>query len=336
MVSGRITLHDVAAEAGVSKSSVSNVIRDQPHVRASVRKRVYDAIDKLGYRPLAIGQNLVTGSTGVVALAIPNFAQPYFAEVARAAVAAASRHGLKLIVQQTDNDLLREREVADAWNLGAADGLIFSPSTITDEEIEERRGGMPLVLLGERSKLKSVDRVGIDSVAIAKLATQHLIEQGRRHVAMIGHKDTGDPFVVSEREEGFHKALAEAGLVEAAPIGYVQDWTRQDGEAAMAALLERGDRIDAIFCANDLLALGAMKTLAERGIAVPADVTIIAVDDIEEASFANPSLSSVFIDRTWMMDKAFALLSARLKDPLSPPQQVEVPFRLVARSSTGA
>jgi len=333
--SGRVTLHDVARESGVSKSSVSNVIRNHPHVRDEVRARVEAAIERLGYRPQAIGQNLVSGRTGLIALAIPNFAQPYFAEFARAVVAAAGVRGTRLLVQQTDNDLEREREVADAWSLGAADGLIFSPSSITDEEIERRRAGMPLVLLGERSKLVTVDRVGIDSVEIARLATAHLIDRGRTRIAMIGDKDFGDRFVVSERQEGYRRALEAAGLSPAAEVQGVQDWTREDGVAAMEGLLDRGDRIDAVFCANDLLALGALAALRRRGVRVPDDVAVIGIDDIEEASYSSPSLSTVMIDRTWMAEQAIRLLLTRLDDSEVAPQQLTVPHALRVRESTG-
>lgn len=330
----RVTLEDVAAEAGVSKSSVSNVINNHPHVRELVRQRVTAAIEKLEYRPQAIGKNLVSGRTGLVALAIPNFAQPYFAEIARAAVGVADQVGMRVVVQQTDNVLEREREAADAWNLGVADGLIFSPSVITDEEIEERRAGMPLVLLGERSKLDTVDRVGIDSVAIAHLATSHLIETGRSRLVMLGDKTFGDPFVVSEREAGFHAALAEAGLTEVRPVGSVVDWTRGDGARAMDELISSGADFDAVFCANDLLALGALRSLRRHGLRVPEDVAIIGIDDIEEARFASPSLSSVFIDRAWMAAKAIELLRARLEGPEAPPQHLMVPFRLMVRESS--
>ena len=122
----QVTLEDVAAEAKVSKSSVSNVIRNHPHVRESMRQRVNAAIDKLGYhrRPSA---RISSGEDGSRESRDPQFCTPYFAELARAAVAAADDAGMRLIVQQTDNLLEREREAADSWNLGSADGLIFSP-----------------------------------------------------------------------------------------------------------------------------------------------------------------------------------------------------------------
>lgn len=330
----RVTLEHVAAEAGVSKSSVSNVIRNHPHVREEVRRKVTAAIEKLGYRPQAIGQNLVSGRTGLVALAIPNFAQPYFAEIARSAVAAADELSMRLLVQQTDNLLDKEREAADAWNLGAADGLIFSPSVIGDDEIESRRAGMPLVLLGERSHLTTVDRVGIDSIAIAEIATRHLIDQGRTRIAMIGEKTSGDQFVVSEREEGFHRALAAAGLTEASPVGAVDDWTREDGSAAVDALVASGDTFDALFCANDLLALGAMSALRRHGLRVPEDVAVIGVDDIEDSRFSTPALSTVFIDKDWMARQAIRLIAKQIQNADAPPEQLSVPYRLIPRAST--
>jgi len=179
--------------------------------------------------------------------------------------------------------------VANSWNLGSAEGLIFSPSSISDEELEELRRGMPVVLLGEHSHLATVDRVHIPSVAIALTATRHLIECGRRRIAMIGHKETGDAYVVSEREEGWRQALAEAGLDPVLPVAEVDDWTRLDGERATDAVLERSPDIDGLLCANDLLALGALKSLRRHGRRVPEDVSVIGIDDIDEAEYAEPA-----------------------------------------------
>ena len=330
----RITLADVAAEAGVSMSSVGNVIRGHPHVRQSVRDRVQEAVEKLGYRPLAIGQNLRYGRTGMISLAIPNFAQPYFAEIARRTVQAAAAHDLRVNVQQTDNDLERERDASDAWKLGTSDGLIFSPSVISDEEIERRRGAMPLVLLGEHSKLTTLDRVGIDSVAVGTMATQHLVDTGRRRIGMLGHKVFGDASVVSEREQGYQEVLDAAGLSRPFPIIEVTDWTRTDGLTATRQLLADGPQFDALFCANDLLALGALRAMHEAGRRVPEDVAIVGVDDIEESSFSEPTLTTVAIDREWMIDTAMAMLSNRIADPAAEPHQVSTPLRLVIRDST--
>ena len=333
--SGRVTLADVAAEAGVSVSSVSNVMRNQPHIRESVRERVQAAVDRLGYRPLAIGQNLRSGRTGVVSLAIPDFAQPYFAEIARDAVSSAGDAGMRLVVQQTDNAIEREREVAGAWNLGTSDGLVFSPSVISDEEIEARRGVMPLVLLGEHSKLTTVDRVGIDSVAVARLATRHLIDRGRSRIAMIGEKTFGDRFVVSEREDGYLQALQSAGLVPPVPVARVYDWTRAEGDHAVDDLVRDGRHFDAVFCANDLLAVGAIRGLRRHGFRIPEDVAVVGVDDIEESAYAEPPLTTIRIDRRWMIAEAISMLQARLNDAALPARQVFTPHELVIRESSG-
>lgn len=334
MAAKRVTLADVAAEANVSMSSVSNVIRNQPHVRDSVRQRVNDAIQKLAYRPLAIGRNLKSGSTGQVLLAIPNFAQPYFAELARDAVAAAAERGMTLVVQQTDNDLERERAVADSWNLGTADGLVFSPSTISDEDIEVRRRGMPVVLLGEHSRLTTVDRVRIASVDVARLAVEHLIGRGCRQIVMLGHKDTGDSYVVSEREEGCRVALEAHGLEPPMSAGEVADWTRRDGERAMDEVLEQGLRFDWVFAMNDLLALGALRSLRRHGRRVPTDVAVVGIDDIEESSYSEPTLTTVAIDRDAMVRYAFDLLARRIEDPDLPCTVLDAPYRLVERDSS--
>lgn len=329
----RVTLADVAAAANVSPSSVGNVLRDHPHVRPEIRDRVMKAVDELGYRPLAIGQNLRSGKTGAVTLAIPNFAQPYFAEMASLAVGAAENAGLRLVVQQTDNRLDRERDIADAWNLGAADGLIFSPSVISDEEIEQRRGQMPLVLLGEHSRLTTVNRVYLDSVDMARTATEHLIERGARRIVMVGQRQSGDSHVIGERVQGYREALAAHGLEWTEPLVEVEDWNRRDGEAAADALIA-GAAFDGVFCANDALALGVLRRLRAHGLHAPTDYRLASIDDIEEASFSEPTLTTVAIDRGAMIDSAFALLTRELQDAAAPAEQVRAPHHLVVRESS--
>ena len=190
MKSGRASQHvrleDVALLAGVSMKTVSNVVHNHPHVSAKMRERVQAAIDELGYRPNLTARRLATGRTGMLALAIPEIDQPYFAEIARQVSAEAVRRGYRVIVEQTMNDVEAERAVLRDREEGLVDGVIFQPARIDTMEIARLRPDTPLVLLGEGARPLTTDHVMIDNVAGAREGVELLLRQGRTRIAFLG------------------------------------------------------------------------------------------------------------------------------------------------------
>ncbi|ROP27088.1 LacI family transcriptional regulator [Pseudokineococcus lusitanus] len=335
------TVRDVALAAGVSPKTVSNVVNGYAHVRPETRDRVLEHVRALGYRPSAAGRQLRQGRTGMVALAVPGIDMPYFADLSALVVRAAREHGLTVAVEQTEGDVEREREVAAGLPTRFADGLIFSPLEMSADELVALPH-TPMVLLGEHAHGVPVDRVSIDSVAVSRTATEHLLAVGRRRVAVVGLKHTLHD-TASQRLEGWAAALAAAGLdaVAADPAlrRAVHDWTREDGAQAGRALARdrrAGLDVDAVFALNDALALGVLRGLQSEGVRVPEDVAVVGVDDVAESAFSSPGLSTVAIDRGVVAREAVRLLVTRLADPELPPRAVAAPSRLVARGSTGA
>ena len=327
-------MRDVALAAGVSVKTVSNVVNGFAHVRPDTRARVQAQIEALRYRPQAVGRHLRQGRTGMVTLVVPEIDLPYFADLAARLVSAARLRGLTVLVEQTDGDLTREREAADGYPVRLADGLIFSPFSMSEKELAAARPGTPTVLLGEHGENAAVDRVGVDGVAVGAIATEHLLDVGRRRIAMVGRKPWLNP-VMSQRARGYEAALRAADLpVDPALAPELGEWSRQVGEQAVQVLLDERRDLDGIFAANDLLALGALHALHRRGVRVPDDVAIVGVDDIPEASYAAPTLSTVAIDRAAIAERALDLLTSRLDDADLPPRTVLAPHRLVAREST--
>ena len=330
------TLRDVALAAGVSIKTVSNVVNDHPHVRPEMRERVRAVIEQLDYRPQAIGRQLRHGRTGMLALAVPEMDMPYFAELAAALVTAARRRGLTVLVEQTDGVLEREREVAAGFPVRIVDGLVFSPLALPDAELARRRDRTPAVLVGEHGRDTGVDRVANDSVEIGRLATAHLLERGRTRVALIGAKRRAPHLVATDRAAGYRKALRAAGLrADPGLVVGTDGWSRAQGEAAVDALLERTPDVDAVFAPNDVMALGALRSLRRHGRRVPDDVAVAGVDDIAEARYAAPTLTTVAIDRTFIAETALDLLLRRVEGDDAPPRTVVAPHRLVVRESSG-
>jgi DNA-binding LacI/PurR family transcriptional regulator len=327
-------LKDVAARAGVSIKTVSNVVNGYVHVAPATRARVQAAIDALGYVPNMAARQLRSGRSGVIALAVPELQSPYFAEIAGLIVQAAERRSWTVLIDQTDGHAGRERNLVAGLRRHAIDGLIFSPLALAGDDLP-RRTETPIVLLGERVWHGPADHVAIDSTAAAAEATRHLIGLGRRRIAAIGVQEDPSAVTAHQRLAGYRLALAEVAL---SPLEAAADsFHRADGAAAMARLLDGGSRPDAVFCFNDLLALGAIRTLLSRGCRVPEDVAVIGFDDIEDGRFSTPTLSTIAPDAPRIAQLAVDLLADRLGDgsaAAGPPRELRVDHRLVIREST--
>lgn len=317
-------MRDVARRAGVSTKTVSNVINGYAHITPSTRERVERAIDELGYRPNLTARGLRSGRTGIVALAVPELDVPYFAELARHVVAEAERRGWTVLIDQTEGLRERERLVAAGFRDQVIDGLFFSPLTITAEDLAARTDQTPMVLLGERfvgtaDQPLIADHVMIDNVAAAQDVTAHLIALGRRRIAAIGAQDRPSGATARMRLEGYRRALAAAGLpYDPALVAPAAHYHRADGASGMAALLSLPDPPDAVFCFNDPLALGAIRTLWERGLRVPSDIAVAGFDDIEDGRYSIPTLTTVAPDKAEIARQAVALLAHRLDGAAEP------------------
>jgi DNA-binding LacI/PurR family transcriptional regulator len=335
-----IGLKDVAARAGVSIKTVSNVVNGQ-RVRPETLERVQRAIDELGYRPNLSARSLRLGRTGVIALAVPDLSSPYFAELGKAVIAAAEAKGWTVLVDETHGARERELEVLRGIRTQLIDGAIFSPLALGRDEPGPLNLRIPLVLLGERLFAGQVDHVAFDNVAAARTAVDHLLERGRTRIAAIGAQTSKSGETARLRLAGWRAALETAGR-EADPglVAQADAWHRTDGHRAVQQLLTQDVRPDALFCFNDLLAVGALRALAEAGLRVPDDIAVIGMDDIEEGRFSTPTLSTVAPDKRAIAERSVDLLAQRLArhaDAVEPPleqQDVKTPFQLLVRETT--
>jgi DNA-binding LacI/PurR family transcriptional regulator len=329
-----VAMRDVAALAGVSPKTVSNVITGSAHVSPATRERVTDAIRTLDYRPNSSARNLRRGRTGMVGLIVPELDIPYFAELARCFLEAAEGR-FTLLIEQTLGERAREEAVLDALGEQVVDGIVLSPLNLEGAELNGRLRGMPVVLIGERPSEGLNDHVAVDNVRAARDAVEHLIALGRRRIAAIGVQRESRIGTPALRLAGYRDALRAAGIagdpaLECETPGY----HRQDGASAMAALLEGPATVDAVFCFNDALALGAQRVLYERGLRVPGDVAVIGFDDVDEGRFSVPSLSSVSPDKSAIAEQCLTLLQRRIEDRSAPVREVVIDHRLRVREST--
>ena len=312
-------LQDVADRAGVSVKTVSNVVNGYQHVAPETRARVQAVIDETGYRPNLSARQLRTGRTGVIALALPELDNPYFAELTRFVVQAADERGWTVLVDQTDGLREREQEVSAGFRHHLIDGLILSPVALDEHDLAGRSPtDTPLVLLGEKLTAGPADHVAIDNVAAARTATAHLVAQGRRPRG--GHRRP------AQQQPGVRRRPpAQAGLGGGAELGGPPGRRRAGGRGTHLPARRRGGRdgrparrattrVDAVFCFNDTLALGALRVLAERGRRVPEDVAVIGLDDVDDGRYTLPSLSTIAPDKEFIARTAVTMLAERLEE----------------------
>jgi DNA-binding LacI/PurR family transcriptional regulator len=332
-----VGLREVALRAGVSVKTVSNVVNDYVHVSASTREKVQRAIDELRYRPNLSARSLRSGRSGLIALAVPEIDFPYFAELANHVVRAAEAHGWTVLIDQTDGLARREELVLGGIRNHFIDGVIFSPLASGRRALQERMDRVPMVLLGERVSGGGIDHVGIDNVGAAKEAVLHLAAAGRSRVAAIGTQRRRGSATSQLRARGYRAGLKAAGLdYDESIVMMAESYHRADGHFAMARLLDRPEPPDAVFCFNDLLALGALRAVRERGLDVPGDLALVGFDDIEECAYSSPTLTSLRPDKARIAQLAVELLAGRLADGPGQPQELVAPYELAVRESTGA
>jgi DNA-binding LacI/PurR family transcriptional regulator len=332
------TLHDVARLAGVSIKTVSNVVNDYPHIRPATKARVEQAIAELGYTPNLTARSLRSGRTGAIALAVPDLSLSYFAELAAAVIAAAEEAGRVVLVEQTGGDRDRELETLKSPRLKQTDGLIFSALGMGQTDVAALDVPYPLVLLGERIFGGPSDHVTMQNVEAARAATEYLIASGRRRIAVIGAHEGEVIGSAGLRLRGYREALEAHDLpYDESIIGYTTMWHRSNGARCLRELLDAGAEFDALFGLNDTLALGAMRALQESGRQIPDDVAVVGFDDLDEAQYSIPSLTTVDPGQHWIARTAVQTLLERIEGrEIGEPRLLLADFRIVERESAPA
>jgi DNA-binding LacI/PurR family transcriptional regulator len=326
------TLDDLAALAGVSRATVSRVINGGS-VSETTRQRVQEALDRTDFRPNAAARALVSGRSGVMGVVMhvdPHllFADPYFAQLLQGISDFLAEKGLGLMLWLGNRT--KEGILDHVLGMSFLDGVIVSAHTLDDPIVDGLlASSLPTVLIGHRRADLSASYVDIDNVQAADAITTHLIALGRTRVGHI----TGSRSTVAgeDRLSGYLRAMRRAGLPTDGLV-VDGDFNQATGVMAAAALLERN--VDAIFCANDASAVGALETIRARRLRVPEDVALAGFDDLEFAARLDPPLTTVRQGvRQQGVEAARALLQL-LEDGERSPRRILLPTELVIRRSS--
>jgi LacI family transcriptional regulator len=330
-----VTVADIAREAGVSMMTVSRVINQKGEVSSATRQRVQEVIDRLNYRPSGIARSLATHHSGTIGLVIPDVSNPFFADVARGAEHVACAEGYNIFLCNTEEDTQRELAVINSLQEKRVDGVVLF-SRLESRQLVGILKHLPAAVLINRQTPKRLASSEINSVRLddelgGQLIIRHLLARGHQAIGFLSGPATSHSG--QARARGYHQALTEAGL----PLNY--EWekccapTVEGGQAAALELLQTTRALTALFCFNDLVAVGALQACVALGRRVPSDLAIAGYDDIPLAALVTPSLTTCRTPRYDLGATAVSLLLKRIRGVIAAREEVILQPQLIVRAS---
>lgn len=310
-----MNIRDVAAAAGVSVATVSRVISPKSadqSIRPATRQRVLEAIDKLGYRPNDLARALLQQRTSTVGLVVPDISNPYYPALVRGLEDTAWARGYRVVLCNTDRNVEKTTAYLDTLVKTRVDGIIIAGGSTTVPMLRD-------VLQPYRTKVVVVGRhelgypsVRVDNVAAVRDAVAYLIGLGHRGIGFLGGPLGSS--TVQDRLAGYREALRDTGIECRDEFVREGDFQEQSGYDAARSLIESPGRPTALMAANDRMAVGAMAAIADAGLRVPEDVSLIGFDDVSLASYIRPALSTVSVPTYEMGSAAMELLLQEFDD----------------------
>ncbi len=337
MKNRRPTQDDVAKLAGVSQTAVSQVLnRNDSAIPEETRQRILGAMDQLGYVPNKLAQSLRTQKTYTIASIIPDITNPFYPAFQRGIQSVANDHQYDLIIYDTQEREDNEKRSLRSLGRARVDGAIVVLFHHRLGDLKHLTDlGIPLVALTSREHKSDnplIDTLFVDNKSMAEMAVRHLINQGYSRIGMIAGLQGTPPR--RNRIRGFKQALTDHNLPTNEFLIQDCDFTEQGGYQGMSELLKLKPLPDAVFAANDLMALGAMRAIREAGLNIPADIALIGIDDIPAAKLVHPPLTTISQFQEIIGRKAAEMLFERINGTASSdPRSIAMPFEIVVRES---
>jgi LacI family transcriptional regulator len=334
------TMKRIAGELGVSITTVSKVLNNRDDIGHATRARVLAKVAELGYQPNAVARSLTLRRTHTLGIVIPDLMHSFFVEIVAGIEAAASARGYGLLLCSSNEDPGKERLELDMLRRRQVDGVVLASANASgNTDLLQQIGSLGIgVVMIDRDDHPDVrcDRVVTDDQEVGRLATAHLLAQGRK---AIGHITGTSVVHAKRRADGYRAALKAAGVKSRVEWMVRGGFKEADGYRGMQKLLALKPRVDAVFAANDPSAIGAMKAMWDAGLRVPDDVAVVGAGDIALGDLLRVPLSTISWSREDQGKAAAELLLERVEaepgERLQRTRRVVIPPRLVVRRSSG-
>ena len=330
--SGHPSIKDIARAAKVSHPTVSRALRHSPLVKLETAERIRRIASTMGYRPSAIARSLVTRKTNTIGVVVTTISDPFIGEVVSGIEETANNHGYSVILANSNADPEREVKVVHSFHERRVDGILITSSRVGALYLPLLRElKVPIVLINNQHPGEFVHSVMIDNVTASRDATRHLTRLGHKRIAYI--RDQFGFQSDAERLAGYRRALEEAGLPLFPELIAAGDSRAEGGTRAMRQLLTLSIPPTALFCYNDMSALGALSCIRANGLKVPQDISVVGFDDLMIASYTDPPLTTIRQPKRQMGGAAMEML-LKLFSGVQSETHMKMPGELIVREST--
>lgn len=327
------TIKDVAKMAGVSTTTVSHVINKTRHVADETKQTVLDAIKALNYSPSAVARSLKVNTTKSIGMVVTTSETPYFAEIIHAVEEQCYRQGYSLFLCNTQNDPDKLKNHLEMLAKKRVDGVLVMCSEYKDDsrDLLKSFSYLPIVIMDWGPVNPDTDLILDNSFEGGYLAGKHLVDNGHKKIGYLSAELT--KVTAKQRYQGFIKALSEADVEMKSEWLFEGSFEPEDGYECMNRLLALEDRPTAVFCCNDIMALGAISAITEKGYRVPDDFSVIGYDNVHSSRFFAPPLTTIHQSKARLGERALRLLFERIAHKDAKRETIEIHPELVIRKS---
>ena len=331
----KITIKDIAKMADVSTATVSKIVnhKDQ-NISQATRQKVLDLIEIHNYVPNRVASSMITKKTHSIGLIIPDITNPFFPEVARGVEDYANKEGYHVVLCNSDNDLDKEVSYIGMLQEKMVDGIIFTSSSLRNKISKEFiKLQIPVITVDrDITGMRAQGKITVDNTSGAYQGVSYMIERGYKKILHLGGPMTSKPAL--DRFEGYKNALDDHGIKYDERLFFEGSYNADWGYEGVIEAISNNVEFDGIFCGNDMIAIGAIKALNEKGISVPGKVGVMGFDDIYMATVVTPNLTTVCQPNYQMGYKAAEMLIELIRHPETKMTDVVLTTKLVIREST--
>lgn len=330
----KITIKEIAKHANVSIATVSKVVnhKDQ-NISKATRQRIYDLIEKYNYVPNRVASSMITKKTHSIGLIIPDITNPFFPEVARGVEDYANQLGYHVVLCNSDNNPSKEASYIGMLQEKMVDGIILTSSSLSMKAANPyHRMQVPVITVDrDIENLESLGKISVDNLNGAFIGVDYMINRGYKEILHLGGPLTSKPSI--DRLQGYKLAHTKNQLTCDLERIFEGNYTFEWGHKGVTEAFDNNVSFDSIFCGNDMIAIGAIKALHERGLRVPEDIGIMGFDNIYMASVVTPSLSTVSQPNYQMGSKAAEMLINLIQNPNTTVKNIVLKTELIVRES---